>query len=154
MDSASILAIIILVIAILILIYYYLQSTNNPVYQNIHAQAAGLSTRVAQEEYVSNISDKVNDFGDKVKSSMQSDDENHVSKTDMVTKKIDQFFNEQSEQIIEDWNLVTKDDFNGLTERFKSLNDDFSTYREDNDKRVLTLEQRVDQIDKELEKIK
>ena len=85
---------------------------------------------------------------------MQSDDENHVSKTDMVTKKIDQFFNEQSEQIIEDWNLVTKDDFNGLTERLESLNDDFSTYREDNDKRVLTLEQRVDQIDKELEKIK
>ena len=154
MDSASILAIIILVLAILILVYYYLQSTNNPVYQNIHAQASGLSTRVAQEEYVSNISDKVNDLGDKVKSSMQSDDENHVSKTDMVTKKIDQFFDEQSEQIIEDWNLVTKDDFNVLTERFESLNDDFSSYREDNDKRVLTLEQRVDQIDKELKKIK
>ena len=65
MEPASILAIIILIVAILILLFYYLQSTNNPVYKNIHAQASGISNRVAQEEYVSNISDKVSGFSDK-----------------------------------------------------------------------------------------
>lgn len=154
MDSATILAVIILVVAILILVYYYLQSTNNPVYQNIHAQASGFSTRVAQEEYVANLSEKVNDFGDKFKSKVQTEDENHVSKTDMVTKKIDQFFDEQSEQIIEDWNLVTKDDYNGLVEKFDSFNEDFTAYKEDNDKRVLNLEERVDKLDEELSKLK
>lgn len=154
MDSATILAIIILIIAILILIYYYLQSTNNPVYQDIHDRAEGLSSRVAQEEYVANLSEKVNDFGDKFKSTLQNDDENHVSKTDIVSKKIDQFFDEQSEQIIADWNLVTKDDYNNLADRFDSFNDDFNTYKEENNKRVFNLEERVDKIDEELSKIR
>lgn len=154
MDPATILAIIILVVAILILVYYYLQSTNNPVYQNIHAQASGISNRVAQEEYVANLSEKVNDFSDKFKDRVQDDDEGHISKTDAMSKKITQFIDEQSEQVIEDWNLATHKDLDQLVERYDALNDDFSSYKESNDARVSDLEKRVDKISEELSSLK
>ncbi|WP_323736999.1 hypothetical protein PXD04_03310 [Methanosphaera sp. ISO3-F5] len=154
MDPATILAIIILVVAILILLYYYLQSTNNPVYQNIHAQASGISNRVAQEEYVANISEKVNGFSDKFKDRVQDDDEEHISKTDAMSKKISQFIDEQSEQVIEDWNLATHKDLDQIIERCDALNDDFSSYKESNDARVSELEQRVNKISDELSELK
>lgn len=155
MDPATILAIIILVVAILILVYYYLQSTNNPVYQNIHNQASGITNRVAQEEYVANISEKVNGFSDKFKDRVQDDeDEEHISKTDAMSKKISQFIDEQSEQVIEDWNLATNKDLDQIIERYDSLNDDFSSYKESNDARVSDLEQRVDKISEELSALK
>lgn len=153
MEPASTLAIIILVVAILILVYYYLQATNNPVYQNIHTQAADFSTRVAQEEYFSNISGKVNEFSDKFKDRVQDDeDEIHISKTDAMSKKITQFIDEQSEQVIEDWNLVTHTDLDNIIERYDALNDDLSSYKENNDLRVFELEKRVDKISEELNK--
>lgn len=154
MDPATVLAIIILVVAILILLYYYLQSTNNPVYENIHAQASGISNRVAQEEYVANLSDKVNEFSDKFKDRVQDDDEEHISKTDAMSKKISQFIDEQSEQVIEDWNLATNNDLNQIIERYDALNDDFSSYKESNDARVSDLEKRVDKISEELSAMK
>ncbi len=155
MDSATILAIIILVIAILILIYYYLQSTNNPIYQNIHAQAAGFSSRVGQEEYVANISDKLSDFSGKVKDRVQDDEENdHVSKTDLISKKIDQFINEQSEQVINDWDLATHKDLNDIMKQFDILEKDLNDYKENNDNRVDILEERLNRIDEELKDMK
>jgi len=155
MEPATVLAIIILIVAILILVYYYLQSTNNPVYQNIHAQASGISSRVAQEEYISNISDKVNGFSDKFKDRVQDDDdEEHISKTDAMSKKITQFIDEQSEQVIEDWNLATHKDLDKIIERCDALNNDFNSYKESNDSRVSELEERVDKISEELSAMK
>ncbi len=155
MEPATTLAIIILVVAILILLYYYLESTNNPVYQSIHAQASGFSTRVSQEEYISNLSDRVNDFSEKIKDRVQDEDEEeHVSKTDIMSKKISQFIDEQSEQVIEDWNLATNKDLDNVIERYESLKEELYTYKEDNDNRVSDLEKRVDKIDEELKNIK
>ena len=155
MEPATILAIIILIIAILILVYYYLQSTNNPVYQNIHAQASGISSRVAQEEYISNLSEKVNDFNERVKDRVQTEeDEEHHSKTDIMSKKISQFIDEQSEQVINDWDLATNKDLDKIIERYDLLKDDLDSYKETNDNRVSDLEERVNKIDEELEKMK
>ena len=145
MDSATILALIILVIAILILIYYYLQATNNPVYKNIHDQASNISTMVSQEEYISNISDM---FKDRVQ-----DDEEHESKTDHMSKKITQFINEQSEQVIEDWGLATNNDLDNIIERYNKLENDLGNYKESNDKRVDELEERVNEISKQLKEL-
>lgn len=156
MEAATILAIVILIIALLIIFYYYLQTTNNKVYQNIHAQAAGISTRVGQEEYISNISDKMNDFGDKIKDRIQDedkDDEEHISKTDIISKKIDQFIDEQSEQVITDWDLVTHKDLDSVIEKYDLLKDELDDYKQNNDKRVDTLESRLDKIDEKINEI-
>ncbi len=155
MEPASTLAIIILVIAILILVYYYLQSTKNPIYENIHSRAEGFSTRVSQEEYVSNLSDKVNDFSGKIKDRVQDDDEEErVSKTDVISNKISQFIDEQSEQVIEDWDLATHKDLDSVIERYDALKDDLEAYKESNDSRVTDLENRVEKIDQELKNMK
>lgn len=154
MEPATTLAIIILFVAIMILVYYYLQLTNNPIYQNIHSQASSFSTRVSQEEYVSNLSDKVNDFSGKIKDRVQDDNEEHVSKTDVISKKISQFIDEQSEQVIADWDLATHKDLDNVLERFDVLKDDLDSYMESNDSRVSDLEARVDKIDEELKILK
>lgn len=151
MEAASVLAIIILIVAILVLIFYYLQSTKNPVYQNIHAQAAGFSDRVAQEEYVSNLSDKMNDFSGKLKDRVQDEEEeDHISRTDLMTQKINQIIEEQSEQVIKDWDLATNKSLDDVVEKFDLLEEDFGNYKESNDKRVDELEERVNKIDERL----
>lgn len=155
MESATILAIIILVVAIIILILYYLQTTNNPLYNNLQAQASTFSTRVGQEEYISNISDKMNDVSGKIKDRVQDEDEeDHVSRTDMISKKISQFIDEQSEQVIEDWDLATNKDIDVVMERYNQIEADLNNYKESNDERVSSLEERVNKIDEELEKLK
>lgn len=154
MEPATTLAIIILVVAILILLYYYLQSINSPIYESIHSQAAGLSSRVSQEEYISGLSDRVSDFSGKFKDRVQDDDEDRVSKTDVISKKISQFIDEQSEQVIEDWDLVTHKDLDSALDRFSALKDDFDSYVEANDSRVSDLEARVDRIDEDLRNLK
>lgn len=155
MEPASTLAIIILVVAILILVYYYLQSTNSPIYQSIHAQAEGFSSRVGQEEYVSTLSDKVSEFGGRFKDRIQDEDvdEDHVSKTDVISKKISVFIDEQSEQVISDWDLVTHKDLDSVVERFDALQNDLDSYRDSNDSRVSDLESRVDRIDEDLKSL-
>ena len=156
MDPATMLAIIILIAAIMILLYYYLQSTNNPIYERVHTQAAGFSARVGQEPYVANFSEKVSDFGGKIKDRVQDEDEDeeHVSKTDLMSKKISQFIDNQSEQVIEDWNLVTHNDLDSVLEKYESLKDDLESYKSDNDVRVSDLEERVGRIDAELKELK
>ena len=152
MDSATTLAIIILIIALIILIYYYLQSINHPVYQNINKQASDLSSRIAKEEYVANFSNRVNDLTHKDKD--QEDDKDHVSKTDIISKKIDQFINEQSEQVINDWNLVTHKDLDDVIDKFNLLEDDLDDYKKSNDSRVKTLEEKVETINQNLKDVK
>ena len=154
MDPATTLAIIVLIVAILILVYYYLQSINSPIYENIHKQAEGLSSRVAKEEYVVNFSERVGDIGDKFKDRVQDEeDEEHVSKTDYMSKKISQFIDEQSEQVIEDWDLATHKDIDAVIEKYNLLEKDLGDYKESNDKRVDELEERVNVISNQLKEL-
>ncbi|OED29706.1 hypothetical protein [Methanosphaera sp. WGK6] len=151
MDHASILAIVILIIAILILVFYYLQSTNNPVYRDMYNRAEDFSERVGQEEYVSNFAETVNRFGDKLKDRVQDDEEEYITtRTDAMSKKINQFINEQSEQVIEDWNLTTQDDLDIVIDKYNTLEKDLNEYKEITDKRVDSLEERVNKIDEQL----
>jgi predicted nucleic acid-binding Zn-ribbon protein len=155
MEAATTLAVIILIVAILILIYYYLQATNNPVYQDIHEQAEGFTARVSQEEYISNISDKMSDISGKFKDRVQDEDDGeHVSKTDLMSKKISQFIDEQSEHVINDWDLATNKDIDSLLEKYESIESNLNEYKQSNDKRVDSLEERVNRIDEELEQLK
>lgn len=154
MEPATTLAIIILVVAILILLYYYLESTNNPVYQDIHERASGFSNRVSQEEYFSSITERVSGFSDKFKDRVQDDEEEHVSKTDIMSKKITQFIDEQSEQVIEDWDLATHKDLDSIVEKYENLQLELNSYKETNDTRVSDLEDRVNKIDEELKNLK
>ena len=154
MDPATTLAIIVLIVAILILLYYYLQSINSPIYESIHNQAEGLSSRVAKEEYVANFSERVVDISDKFRNHAQDEDEEErVSKTDYISKKISQFIDEQSEQVIEDWSLATHEDIDAVIEKYNLLEKDFGEYKEFNDKRVDELEERVNVISNQLNEL-
>ncbi len=154
MEPATTLAIIILIAAILILVYYYLQSINSPIYENIHRQAEGISSRVSQEEYVNNFSEKVKDVSGKFKDRVQDEDDGeHVSKTDYISNKISQFIDEQSEQVIADWDLATHKDLDTVIEKYDLLEKDLGEYKESNDKRVDDLEERVNLISNQLDEL-
>ena len=156
METATTLAIIILFIAVLILIYYYLQATNHLLYQKIHMKASDISTKIEQEEHVSDLSGKFSDFSEKVKDKVQdddADDEERISKTDQISNKIDQFINEQSEQVIEDWDLATNKDLDEIIDKFNLFEDDFNSYKKSNDLRVEDLEKRVNSIDDKINDI-
>jgi|LAHS01.1.fsa_nt_gb hypothetical protein len=148
MDSLTILAIIVLVIAILILIHYYLKSTNNKVYADMHTKASGLTSKVGTEEYINNFSDKMNNMGKKVKNQVQDN-----NNTDKMSSKINQFLDEQSEQVIADWDLTTHKDLDSVIERYENLEKDLDNYKSSNDKRVTTLEENFDTLEEKINKI-
>ena len=86
---------------------------------------------------------------------------------DTLYSLINAFLNEHSDQIIEDWDLVTKKDFNGLEERFYelekhfnlvSLNFDalekrFSEYRGDTNTKLENFKKTLENNEKRLEKL-
>ncbi len=155
MEAASILALIILVIALLILIYYYLQITNNPIYQNVHAQATGFSSRVSEDEYIMDLSDRVNDLSELIKDRVQDDEfeEDNESKSDVISTRISQFIDEQSEQLIADWDIVTHSDLDDVVERYNSIEEDLNEYKTDNNTRIEKIEDDITDLKERLDKI-
>mgnify|MGYP001037687753 CR=1 FL=1 len=47
--------------------------------------------------------------------------------TDNLSHRIDLFLNEQSDQLIEDWDLATKKDLSALEKRFKVVSTDIES---------------------------
>ena len=96
----------------------------------------------------------MNDFSGKIKDRIQDEeDEEHISKADVISNKIDQFIDEQSEQVIADWDLVTHKDLDSIIEKYDSIEKDLKQYKQDNNNRVETIESRLNDIDKKLEEM-
>ena len=165
MGPIDVVAIVILIVAILVLVYYYLQ--NNPA----SVQKLRNYVPATADPHMGEILQNDSDYDDlsREKDTVEESKEESMSKrikiklsdidmsglnTDAFSNKIDAFLDEKSEELIEDWSLVTKDDLSILEERCdtacESIDDlekrfnDYQTHTDDNiadlDKRLKDLE--------------
>ena len=111
---------------------------------------------VGEKLNVSGVSEKVSGMGEKIKGKVSV-----PISTDNLSHRIDLFLNEQSDQLIEDWDLATKKDLSALEKRFKvvsidieSLEKRFNQYRGATNKKLENIEERLEKLENPEEKPK
>ncbi|MDD3754010.1 MAG: hypothetical protein PHQ17_05575 [Methanobacterium sp.] len=179
MTPLEVFAILVLVGAIIILLYYYLQDNRKLSLGQMKSDAANLGERVYGEANnlgdkvqggasnlgekvsgersvsemgerinVSGVSEKVSGMGEKLKGRV-----NVPISTDNLSQRIDIFLNEQSDQLIEDWDLATKKDLATLEKRFKVVSTDIETLEKRFNKYSATTNKKLASIEERLEKL-
>ena len=149
-------ALIILVLAILILAYYYVQ--NNPLiaekFKEYVPSAQGESglnynNLNFKDETVSDDLEDNESMGKKIKVKLSDLDMSSFN-TDAFSKKIDSFLDEKSEELINDWELATKTDLdvfedrlNTTSESINSLEEKFTSFKDDSNKKFDDFENRL-----------
>lgn len=176
MTALEIIAIIILLAAIIILVYYYLQDTRR-FSINMRPKTEGTTRTIKVDEGVSKAHETMNKAGVKVTSTGEKIREGGTMagmsekmagmsekikgkvkevpiSTDLLSDRIEVFLNEQSDQLIKDWELATKTDLSKLEKRFDkvSLNVDelekrFSEYRGYTNKKLDHIEERLSKLE-------
>jgi len=160
MGPLELLAILVLAIAIVVLIFYYIQEirgTSFGVRSSIYEASSKIAEGVSQngnqtsagEGKMSGVSERVSEMGERIKGKV-----NVPISTDVLSSRIDEFLNEQSDQLIKDWELATKSDIGALEKKYGKVSRDiddlekrFNEYRgyankkfEHIEKRLLALE--------------
>ncbi len=181
MTPFEVFAVLILVVAIVILLYYYLKDNHGLNFGQMKVDATNLGERVYGEATnlgdkvqggeenlgekksgensmsgmgeklnVSGVSEKVSGMGEKIKGRV-----NVPISTDNLSNRIDLFLNEQSDQLIEDWDLATKKDLTALEERFNVVSEDmvtlekrFNDYSDTTNKKLAIIEERLEKLEK------
>ena len=153
MEAIELIAIIILIVAIALLIYYYVQTSNG--------------NSVDFKKYFQNIPPNVEDEFSKPPVSGEAKEEEKKSmsdrikitnyiNTDAFSKRLDGFLDEKSEELIENWSLVTQDDLSTLEQRsiqacenIDALEKRFSEYSNSTDEKIADLDARLKVIEEE-----
>ena len=163
MDYIELIAVIILVAAIVFLVYYYIQTANDG---NINIKEVLKFSPKKDEDTSLNFAaedemkEKVS-VGDKIKYTFKDIDKSYANTTDAFSKRLDSFLDERSEELIENWSLVTTDDLSALEERCTSACDGidalekrFSEYSNATDSKIEDLDKRLkalEEAEKDLE---
>ena len=117
MDIIELIAIIILVAAIVFLVYYYIKTANDG---NIDIKE--ILKFSPKDNNVSSLVDEdiqeKKSMGDKIKYTFKDIDKSYANTTDAFSRRLDSFLDERSEELIENWSLVTTDDLSSLEERY------------------------------------
>ena len=180
MTPLEVFAILVLAGAKIVLLYYYLQDNRNLNLNRMKTDASSLGERVYGEASnlgekvqggannigekvsgdgsmsgmgeklnVSGVSEKVSGMGEKIKGKVSV-----PISTDNLSHRIDLFLNEQSDQLIEDWDLATKKDLSTLEKRFnvvaldiETLEKRFNEYRGVTNKKLETIESRLEKLE-------
>ena len=159
MDAIELIAIILLILAIALLIYYYVQTSNgNSV--DFKKYFGNIPPNV-EDEYSQPPTDNVEkeeekkSMSDRIKITIKDIDENYIN-TDAFSKRLDGFLDEKSEELIENWSLVTKADFHSLEERsikacesIDALEQRFSEYSNETNAKIEDLDARLKAIEEE-----
>jgi hypothetical protein len=95
---------------------------------------------------VSGVSEKVSGVGDRIRGIS-------VPSTDTLSSRIDIFLNEQSDRLIEDWDLATKKDLSELEKRFNVVSLNFSTLEKRFNEYRGATNTKLESIEKRLEKL-
>jgi hypothetical protein len=177
MTTPEFIAILILVIAILILLYYYLQDTRGFISNmrpkttegrtrtlNINegisrvqetikktgSKATGAASKTTETGAMSGMSERMAGMSEKIKGKVK---EVPIS-TDLLSNRIEIFLNEQSDQLIKDWELATKTDLSKLETRFEEvstgvdeLEKRFQEYKGFNNKKLDDIEERLSKLE-------
>ena len=159
MDIIELIAIIVLVAAIVILIYYYMESVNGGSFDfddlKSHLTVPKKSEASTTVQLDEDEDDEKVSVGEKIKYTFKDIDKSYSNTTDAFSKRLDAFLDERSEELIENWSLVTTDDLESLEKRcvtacdsIDDLEKRFSEYSnvtnekiEDLDKRLKALEE-------------
>ncbi len=160
MTPIELLAILILAGAIIVLLYYYLQNQGYLSTGKVQSQVYELGEEVSVEkedvsqmgEKMSGVSEKVSGVGDRIRGKVK---EVPIS-TDILSKKIDAFLEEKSDELIEDWDLATKNDVNKLEKRVEVVTRDigelerrFNEYRGFTNKKLDNIDERLKAIEED-----
>ncbi len=177
MTALEIIALLILIGAIIVLLYYYMQGTRglslnmrpkttesrtrtltvDEESSSIHeplkktgAKTSSTPSKITEGGTMAGMSERMADVSEKIKGKVR---EVPIS-TDIVSNRIESFLNEQSDQLIKDWELVTKNDLSKLEKRFEtvSLNVDelekrFNEYRGYTNKKLEHIEERLTKLE-------
>jgi capsule polysaccharide export protein KpsE/RkpR len=170
MTPLEALLILILVVVVIILIYSYIQNDRQLNLRRVREDATTLGEKVyggassigekvsgdssmsgmSEKINVSGVSDTISGVGEKIKVTVGDS----VS-TDYLSDRINQFLNEQSDQLIKDWELATKKDLSDLEERYSKVSTDlidldnkFGEFREQTNQKMDTIEERLEKLEK------
>ena len=160
MDIIELIAVIILVAAIVFLVYYYIQTANDG---NINIKEV-LKFSPKKDNVSSLVDEEIQEkksMGDKIKYTFKDIDKSYANTTDAFSRRLDSFLDERSEELIENWSLVTTEDLSTLEERctaacdsIDSLEKRFSEFTNATDSKIEDLDKRLkalEEAEKELE---
>jgi hypothetical protein len=172
MTPLEVFAIIVLGGAVLLLLYYYLQDNRNLNFNQLKSQASNLGDKVSGEGLksqasnlgnkvsgeglnISGVSEKVTGMSEKLRGKVR---EVPIS-TDVLSDRIEDFLDEQSEQLIKDWDLATKKDVSQLEKRYETVSIDldalegrFNEFRGFTNKKLDNIDERLNKIENPEEK--
>lgn len=177
MTTLEVIAILILVCAIIVLLYYYLKDTRglsinmgpkttegrtktirvDEGVSRIHetlkkggAKATTTGTKIAEGRTKAGMGERMAGVGEKIRGKVK---EVPIS-TDLLSNRIESFLDEQSDQLIKDWEIVTKNDLSDLENRFDDvsihvdeLEKRFNEYRGYTNKKLDRIEKRLSNLE-------
>ncbi len=183
MTAPEFIAILILIVAIIVLLYYYLQDTRgltlnmkpktsqsrtrtlniNEDVSGIHetikktgAKATSATGKITETGTMSGMSERMAGMGEKIKGKVKV-----PISTDLLSNRIEIFLNEQSDQLIKDWELVTKTDLSKLETRFEEVSTSvdqlekrFKDYKGFTNKKLDEFEERLSKLENSEDKTK
>ena len=149
MDYIELVAIIILIAAIVFLIYYYIQTAREG---NINIKEVlnfspkeSASSLDLDDEMKEKVSTR-----DKIKYTFKDIDKSYANTTDAFSRRLDSFLDERSEELIENWSLVTTDDLATLEERYTSACDSIDALEKRFGEYINTTDAKIEDLDKRL----
>lgn len=167
MEPLELFAILVLAGAIIVLLYYYIQEINktgNTGFDTVKSSISGVGTRVSEGisqqynsqsskgERMSGVSERVSEMSEKLKGKVKD----VPISTDVLSGRIDEFLNDQSDQLIKDWELATKTDINELEKRYNKVSRDvdgltkrFDEFRNHANKKFEHIEERLGKLEGE-----
>jgi TolA-binding protein len=166
MEPLELFAILVLAGAIIVLLYYYIQETRGTGgtgFDGVKSSISDVGNRVSSgisqqynnqnsegEGKMSGVSERVSGMGERLKGKVK---EVPIS-TDVLSGRIDEFLNDQSDQLIKDWELATKSDVGDLEKKYSKVARDiddlekrFNEYRGHANKKFEHIEQRLDTLE-------
>ena len=149
MDYIELIAIIILIAAIVFLIYYYIKTAQEG---NINIKEV-LNFSPNDNNVNSLVDDEIQEkksMGDKIKYTFKDIDKSYANTTDAFSKRLDAFLDERSEELIENWSLVTTDDLSSLEERYTTACDSIDALEKRFSEFTNATDAKIEDLDKRL----
>lgn len=165
MDALEALAILILAGAVIVLFYYYLQNNAEAMNKVKGYMPSSIQTNGEEEQVPTGgykMGENVDEnsstsMGEKIKVKFKDIDMPNLN-TDVFSKRIDTFLDEKSDELIKDWELVTKDDMASLEKRCDAayrnvdeLSKRFNEYRQYTNGRLDRFDKRLKKLEEENE---
>ena len=100
------------------------------------------------------VSERVSGIGEKLKGSVKSVPESTSKSSEDMSRKIDAFLDDKSEQLIKDWELATQKDITEIKKKYKTvasnlgeLETNFNDFRGDTNKKLKNIEERLEKLE-------